>query len=527
MTRQLKVGDKLRLKRDSDLLELPQNSIVTVSKIIESENGLTRFHLKEDNTVQNWHLSWIFPDKDWFELVEEEKEEQKKAHEFKIGDKIDCINNKGRESCLDIGKTYTIDCIEKSISKKYPIFKLKEIKGENFFSCRFKPISYTTQEMRVDVDVKKECNPKSKYHVGQEVMWLNERCMSFTVGKTYKIEKIVQSDGHYLLNNNGDMVPFFNNDDDYFRTLTKEEKESQETIDLNTLERGDQVQFRNGDLHDVENIENNKYREWPFFLTFKDESVFNYTVQGMYGDFEHKWDIVKIIKKEESKIEKLQLKVGDKLRDKRGIVKNVKENSLITVSEIIFLLKDIICFKFKEDKHNLNWIYLDEIFFELVVEPRINFSCGCSFNKITHETILCAEHKGYGRPMQSSELRVGMVFKDGENYRKITNIGEMVSHLIKFPWDNAKGDCSRNLVEFCEQYKLIEKVPSKIVEVEEEVPVYISQKDYDYFVSKPHKLHVSFFDLKISFEKNDKELCKIKRKVKKEFNWDWGEAEWL
>lgn len=136
--------------------------------------------------------------------------------------------------------------------------------------------------------------------------------------------------------------------------------------------------------------------------------------------------------------------------------------------------------------------------------------------------------------------------KDGEYYRKITNIGNMVSHLIKFKWDNSLGNSSKNLVEFCEKYKLIEKVPSKIVEVEEEISVYMDKEMFE-DCNSPYRTHfaihywqilnqiksnISSIDKYIISEKIEDflspiELFKIKGTVKKELNWDWEKGEWV
>lgn len=73
-------------------------------------------------------------------------------------------------------------------------------------------------------------------------------------------------------------------------------------------------------------------------------------------------------------------------------------------------------------------------------------------------------------------------------------------------------------------YKIVDKVPAKIEEVEEEIPIFIEKDEYDKL--KDENFYCAYVkNFNSSFD-NRTELCKIKRKVKKELNFSWEKNLW-
>jgi hypothetical protein len=155
--------------------------------------------------------------------------------------------------------------------------------------------------------------------------------------------------------------------------------------------------------------------------------------------------------------------------------------------------------------------------------------------------------------MKPEDLKVGMIFKKEFFQEGKVNSYYYIFKLHKhsvFYYDFIDteeaificGYLSKEL--FCNYFQretslyrieLIDKVPPKIVEVEEEVPVYIEDK---YFQDLKNGFHIfkSVFietgttSVFLSEDKNcfnnPVELGKIKRTVKKELNWCWEEGCW-
>lgn len=66
--------------------------------------------------------------------------------QFKIGDKIICVDNSGRESCLTLDKIY-------NVTKTYDNYSIREVEiiGDDFekitaYSCRFTSIKIQRKE---------------------------------------------------------------------------------------------------------------------------------------------------------------------------------------------------------------------------------------------------------------------------------------------------------------------------------------------------------------------------------------------
>jgi hypothetical protein len=142
--------------------------------------------------------------------------------------------------------------------------------------------------------------------------------------------------------------------------------------------------------------------------------------------------------------------------------------------------------------------------------------------------------------MKPEDLKVGMVFEDEQNYYKIFNLN--ISNIVYYYYFEIKqikydsplvlcGHAKKN--DFIKCNKLIDKVPHKIVEVEEEIPLYVEEcfekNLHEEIFNDPNILDASIMlHLSTSKEKfcRPLELCKIKRTVKKELNWCWEEGIW-
>lgn len=149
--------------------------------------------------------------------------------------------------------------------------------------------------------------------------------------------------------------------------------------------------------------------------------------------------------------------------------------------------------------------------------------------------------KEYGSFMKPKDLKVGMVFKsNGDVWIHIIEILE-TSIIYKIYTSIFYEDISYfhtvTIIDFINTiseygYKLVDKVPSKTIEVEEEVPVYIHKNSYDkliHGITTYTPLSISKIRLedgKISEKIEIIELCKIKRKVTKEVNFNWQSGEW-
>lgn len=130
--------------------------------------------------------------------------------------------------------------------------------------------------------------------------------------------------------------------------------------------------------------------------------------------------------------------------------------------------------------------------------------------------------------MNVNDLKIGMIFSNenaicGETiFYKIFNIiGETIFYYFFHPFEFC---CNTKLSYlFIEDLKLIDKVYSKIVVIEEEVSVYINPCHLEELLRSGANPYGSQLFLTKQFE-FQVELCKIKRKVKKEleFNWEKG-----
>lgn len=136
--------------------------------------------------------------------------------------------------------------------------------------------------------------------------------------------------------------------------------------------------------------------------------------------------------------------------------------------------------------------------------------------------------------MNIEDLKVGMVFTDIRKcYYKIDKITKRnIYFYVLWPCGGEMRifQCDKeNLIKDYE-LKLIDKVLPKIVEVEEEVPVYIPNINYDPLmkcgsVSGGPYPQITILELYKNNE-NYVELCKIKKIVKKELNFSWESGEW-
>lgn len=141
--------------------------------------------------------------------------------------------------------------------------------------------------------------------------------------------------------------------------------------------------------------------------------------------------------------------------------------------------------------------------------------------------------------MKPEDLKVGMLFEKSYNstmlyqhyYYYIFKITKAYVFVLIYTGEFMT--CQTELASyFCATSGrvLIDKVPPKIVEVEEEVPVYMPKINYECLsiggsVSGGPYPQLSTYH---SYgERNDYvELCKIKRTVKKELNFSWEKGEY-
>lgn len=150
------------------------------------------------------------------------------------------------------------------------------------------------------------------------------------------------------------------------------------------------------------------------------------------------------------------------------------------------------------------------------------------------------------KKMKVEDLKVGMVFDDGfwldceiKRYAKIFKITEKNILFFYFIENSERLYCSSKSKEHFlkDAIELIDKAPAKIVEVEEEVSVYIKKEDFDMLIDgiPVNGLHEDYPVISIHHDHINPghhrvdvvELCKIKRIIKKElnFNWDTGGFE--
>lgn len=139
--------------------------------------------------------------------------------------------------------------------------------------------------------------------------------------------------------------------------------------------------------------------------------------------------------------------------------------------------------------------------------------------------------------MKEEDLKVGMVFVSTnykeEIYIKITNIDDKnISYMIFYNSKFMGNFINKNILPIkcfiesneLQKTKLIDKVPAKIEEVEEEIPIFIEKDEYDKL--KDENFYCAYVkNFNSSFD-NRTELCKIKRKVKKELNFSWEKNLW-
>lgn len=147
-------------------------------------------------------------------------------------------------------------------------------------------------------------------------------------------------------------------------------------------------------------------------------------------------------------------------------------------------------------------------------------------------------------PLKPEDLKVGMVFESNSNetsykYHKIFNIiNEQIFCYILSDREAITYDCCAFPKKtFLNKRKLINKVPPKEIEVEEEVSVVLYKELYQKLKIQGYLLSTDlvgygdgvFLNIGHQYIDVDKyvELCKIKRPVKKlvEFNWSTGRYE--
>jgi len=141
--------------------------------------------------------------------------------------------------------------------------------------------------------------------------------------------------------------------------------------------------------------------------------------------------------------------------------------------------------------------------------------------------------------MKPEDLKVGMVFAWRLNNEQISFFKKFICfYKDKVFLENIKfmHECDKIIVSepelespqwFFHNFKLIDKVPPKIVEVEEEVPLFVSS---DYLKLLQEGTYSSIQAYIISgnvLDENPVQLCKIKRTVKKELNWCWESGQWI
>lgn len=161
--------------------------------------------------------------------------------------------------------------------------------------------------------------------------------------------------------------------------------------------------------------------------------------------------------------------------------------------------------------------------------PRIK-QCGCAYYSECDIFYKCSECEG--KTLKPEDLKVEMMFSYKTNFYKIMKISQDTVFFFYVYKDEL--DCSSYRIEFIIQWfkedkiKLIDKVPPKIVEVEEEIEVFCHVDDLSHYSLKPY---IQAFKRTVNGIPADKEkefeFCKIKRTVKKELNWDWNEGIWV
>lgn len=141
--------------------------------------------------------------------------------------------------------------------------------------------------------------------------------------------------------------------------------------------------------------------------------------------------------------------------------------------------------------------------------------------------------------MKEEDLKVGTILHKDDRYFRIF---KKVNNLNSWPYlceimtlEYGIYDCiSSNLNIFCKgNFEIVDKVPAKIEEVEEEVSVYVNKSSYDKIFIIPENEYVKIDStLRVGESAvfmSDAlyiELCKIKRKVKREVNFSWEKNLW-
>ena len=158
--------------------------------------------------------------------------------------------------------------------------------------------------------------------------------------------------------------------------------------------------------------------------------------------------------------------------------------------------------------------------------PKIK-QCGCAYYPECDLIFKCSECTD--KPLKAEDLKVGMVFEDKEIYYKLLFYYLdyfFVARNHKFYEPQLKSD-SIHKDYFIKHCRLIDKVPPKIVEVEEEVEVFCPVYDLSEYSVKPYIQAFKRTPNGIPADKEKEfELCKIKRKFEKELNWDWEMGQW-
>lgn len=311
-------------------------------------------------------------------------------------------------------------------------------------------------------------------------------------------------------------------------------------IDLSTLKVGDSVELRNGKCFYVMKI------------TKQLHSYFSYLIFYCHGDFTYQsngrscnkndYDIIDIIKKEKP-MEKRKFKVGDKVICIKDLCDDIKWGDIATLESwndlVIFPIhknigKNVLVgndanhyhehFELIEETKENNTIIQNEVRgFKITLPLDKNYDVDVNGSTITAKEIKDAE--GFPLicpPLKPEDLKVGMIFSNAINYFKVITIYKKYVFVEILRIDDNEMYCLNEPIEtFLRCTKLIDKVPSKIVEVEEEAPIYIENTDYKKLKENDYCC-VSVNNFSTSSDKI--ELCKIKRTAKKEleFNWDKG-----
>jgi hypothetical protein len=338
-------------------------------------------------------------------------------------------------------------------------------------------------------------------------------------------------------------------------------------IDLSTLEVGDFVEFRNGYKEDSKYLKINetdsKYIYYFYNRVFQSYHYKNGNDIKCFRKGESNFDIIKIIKKEKP-VEKRKFKVGDKVR----CIDNKNGKLSLTLNRIYkvnYITDDETMIGISND-NNLSDGY-DVKRFELIEESTICPVCKGKAAILSPGLISCESNckqpiKDFSEvknplkdaqlsekhikwlkeqeefpiicpPLKPEDLEVGMVFEWVTYYSKIINIYKNNIFIEMMRKDDNEMHCNYYPIDtFLKFNKLIDKVPPKIVEVEEEVPIYMDKENFKRLQEEGYinsLKAINFLNISIEgykFFDGSVELCKIKRTVKKELNWSWDEGVW-